>query len=356
MQMFDPTKIDTTTPAAMVRPADELATLAKEVNAEHAAWIAAAKTCLEKANRIGQLLIKAKASCKHGQWTGWVKANLKFSDHQARKYMRIAREWPEISKRTCGTDLGINAALQLLVEEAPQEQPDGGADLVGADLDAERTAHQAVPQELRGDEWQAEDVRFNGPTSDHGTMPVESVQAPGQLCERCQRVGWRSSCQTCKELNRKGRAGTRHRPTRSEVPSEEEPKDCFGTPVPENCRDVLFDPWLQKFYDNLARWSEEIRMSFYMDGMEKRRKRLPMLRADDLQGGLHILIDTLDKMIDHLKDERPAAVCPACQGNSCTHCLSTGLVSRKTHGQIKEQMGKGLIAVEPEDDPRNVTG
>jgi hypothetical protein len=52
----------------------------------------------------------------------------------------------------------------------------------------------------------------------------------------------------------------------------------------------------------------------------------------------------------------PAAVCPACQGNSCTHCLSTGLVSRKTHGQIKEQMGKGLIAVEPEDDPHNATG
>jgi len=47
---------------------------------------------LEKAIRLGELLTEQKASLKHGEFTGWIKDNLPFTDRTARNYMRLYRE------------------------------------------------------------------------------------------------------------------------------------------------------------------------------------------------------------------------------------------------------------------------
>jgi hypothetical protein len=154
---MDPSKPNDPVPA-IVRAADELATLAAEIKTEYAAYLADMKSGVTRANRLGRLLVQAKADCRHGQWLPWVKENLPFGERQARKYLRIAEKWDELSNRNRDADLGIDAALKLLVKEPgpePEEGPIGRAD---SSLDADRAAHDAVPDELRGDCWPAADL------------------------------------------------------------------------------------------------------------------------------------------------------------------------------------------------------
>ena len=50
------------------------------------------KMSLEKAIRIGELLVEQKESLKHGKFTPWIKDNLPFTDRTARNYMRLYKE------------------------------------------------------------------------------------------------------------------------------------------------------------------------------------------------------------------------------------------------------------------------
>jgi len=68
-----------------------LENLAAEINAEHRACEAAANTALGHAVRAGELLIKAKAQCRHGKWMKWLESNFEGSASLANKYMRVAR-------------------------------------------------------------------------------------------------------------------------------------------------------------------------------------------------------------------------------------------------------------------------
>lgn len=47
------------------------------------------KISLDKAIRIGELLTEQKETLAHGQFTGWIKENLPFTDRTARNYMRF---------------------------------------------------------------------------------------------------------------------------------------------------------------------------------------------------------------------------------------------------------------------------
>jgi hypothetical protein len=51
---------------------DQLAHLARTINAQHAKYFAGWKQTLERAMAIGDLLIEAKRLVSHGQWTRWV--------------------------------------------------------------------------------------------------------------------------------------------------------------------------------------------------------------------------------------------------------------------------------------------
>jgi hypothetical protein len=78
-------------PPAVVRPAEDLGELAAAINREHEAGEACTRRGLEHYRRAGEALVKAKAQCGHGRWLPWLKANVRFSQQQASRYMQLAK-------------------------------------------------------------------------------------------------------------------------------------------------------------------------------------------------------------------------------------------------------------------------
>lgn len=105
----------------------ELATLAGKINAEHGAAEQAIVSALDHARRCGELLIEAKAKCRHGEWKGWVEANVATSYRTAAGYMQIARA--DVQRVA---HLSIRDALSALAEpRAPKDE--GHADPLSPD-------------------------------------------------------------------------------------------------------------------------------------------------------------------------------------------------------------------------------
>jgi hypothetical protein len=77
-------------PPAVVRPAEDLAVLAAEINAAHEAGEAKSRARLDDYRRAGELLLKVQAALPHGRWLPWLKGNVRFSKTQAYRYMEWA--------------------------------------------------------------------------------------------------------------------------------------------------------------------------------------------------------------------------------------------------------------------------
>jgi hypothetical protein len=104
-------------PPAIIKPADALAELAGQINAEHQQAESALRTGLEHARRAGELLLQAKQQCRHGEWLPWLEANAHFTVRTAQGYMRVARRWLEIeAKAKHVSHLSYRDGLNLLVE------------------------------------------------------------------------------------------------------------------------------------------------------------------------------------------------------------------------------------------------
>lgn len=69
---------------------------------------------------IGRGLIEAKAMLEHGEWLPWLTERVEFSERQAQRLMRIAREY---ENPTLVSDLGARKALQLLA--LPESEREG---------------------------------------------------------------------------------------------------------------------------------------------------------------------------------------------------------------------------------------
>jgi hypothetical protein len=107
---------------AEVRPALDLAALARRIKAEHAAAGASFQAGLLHARAAGDLLVQAKAQVPHGEWLPWVADNLRCSERTAQAYMRVARRWDELEAKAQGlADLTFEGGLKLLA--APEEWP-----------------------------------------------------------------------------------------------------------------------------------------------------------------------------------------------------------------------------------------
>jgi len=148
-------------------------------------------------------------------------------------------------------------------------------------------------------------------------------------CQRCQRVGMPvpKSCEMCKELRE---------PKKDEKPKASDAVlDCFGTPVPPERRGALLDPWVTKAIDTIAMVEEQLRKARLADGMRKRAKHYPFFDEQDFIDGVGMAQNTLDQLLSHLKGNRPAAVCPMCEGKGCADCKLSGLVPRALHATLK---------------------
>jgi hypothetical protein len=93
---------------------NSLADLRDRFKIEHAAVIGALRNSLNCAMAAGDILLEAKLRLKHGQWLPWLET-CDISERTAQRYMRLARNRPEIeSNPTPVSGLGIKGALTLL--------------------------------------------------------------------------------------------------------------------------------------------------------------------------------------------------------------------------------------------------
>lgn len=98
---------------AEVRPAESLADLAALANS-------AAEKGVESLRAAGEALLKARALCKHGDWMGWLRKNIKYSPQHARRLMRLAEQKPP--RFDTGSHLDA-LADPVPWEDEPEEEP-----------------------------------------------------------------------------------------------------------------------------------------------------------------------------------------------------------------------------------------
>jgi hypothetical protein len=385
--VIDPSRPNSDPVPAIVKPADTLADLARQLKALEADDPAQTVAYLDRFRQKGELLLRVKTSLPPGQGMGaWIKANLPYKKRRAQQYMLLAREWPRVKREVeahRGALVSLRSVLGMIanyqkkrlerklqrenerntseVENEPalsvDEELDAmatgtGEDDPDEDWQEELLDHEKVPLHQRGDNWSEDEARlYPTATPDAADAPVSAspeqaprvttpegngqsstVRKPEILCDRCRRVGWRPRCPACEDLNRTGRAAPRN--PGPDVPHPDDPKDPYGIRVPKRCRDVLFDPWAPGTLDLLVRLQKELLEPRIMDEMEKRRKRLPHLWADAVKAEVHILADSFNKVIDHFETCRPYAVCPRCKGEGCGEDHHTGVVGKKTYEKL----------------------
>ena len=71
---------------------------------------------LFEARTVGNLLLEAKDTVKHGEWLEWLETNFEGSGRTARAYMRIAVHWEKIEPKLAegSANLSISEALKLV--------------------------------------------------------------------------------------------------------------------------------------------------------------------------------------------------------------------------------------------------
>lgn len=117
-----------TSPPAIVQV--DLQTVARQLAEEHDACCNATYQALHHALRAGDLLLLAKAECRHGEWLPWLKENFKGSPRNAQLYMKLARHREIIVKNAPDAHLSIVDAVKLL--RAPKQEPDSDDLLLAA--------------------------------------------------------------------------------------------------------------------------------------------------------------------------------------------------------------------------------
>jgi hypothetical protein len=145
----------------------------------------------------------------------------------------------------------------------------------------------------------------------------------GPMCDRCKRVGPVPGCGVCRDLKEGKPVSANPEDDKAVI------VDAFGKEIPRRCRAAYFDPWMQSTIDLLAVVEEKIRAARPADGMNKRKAHFPFVNSKDVIDGLGMVMNNLDQIINHLKDNRPAAVCLKCDGKGCDACKASGLVPRK---------------------------
>ena len=110
--------------APVMRPAE----LARAINSALSQMVASARTTLQRAIEIGELLEQAKERVGHGNFEAWVNDHCKLSYRSARRYMKLARERTEIeaqAKMANVANLNATTAQRLLAPPRTAQEGSG---------------------------------------------------------------------------------------------------------------------------------------------------------------------------------------------------------------------------------------
>lgn len=108
------TRAKTKTTMSILPPPRKNSTIkspASEIAQLHGEILAAAKTSLDKAIRIGKLLADQKSKLAHGEWLPWLESNVPFTSRTATNYMRV---WSERDRLKSESLSDLDSAYRLL--------------------------------------------------------------------------------------------------------------------------------------------------------------------------------------------------------------------------------------------------
>jgi hypothetical protein len=96
----------------------EVSITLSEIKKLHSEILDAARTSLDKAIRIGEILVGIKAGTKHGDWLPWLKSNAPFSQQTASNYMRLHGERDRLKLTNVGN---LSEAYDLLENRSSRD-------------------------------------------------------------------------------------------------------------------------------------------------------------------------------------------------------------------------------------------
>jgi hypothetical protein len=109
--------------------------LSTEINQLHDKLCGLARTSLDAAVEIGELLTRQKAELKHGDWLPWCRENLRFHFRSARRYMEIYAKRDTLSHLK-----DLTEAYRLLSQPAADEDQFQFSAIIPADDEEEQPA------------------------------------------------------------------------------------------------------------------------------------------------------------------------------------------------------------------------
>lgn len=163
----------------------------EEIRQLHGEINALARTSLEKAIRVGELLTNIKSRLSHGEWLPWIKENLPFTERTARNYIRL-HENRELLKSETISDL-TDAYKLLTAKPTPQSAPESEEHAPVVEVPVKPVA-----------------VMFRCDECDHEVEEAELEEQPLYECDSCSsnftRDNSADGCShRCPECNKFGR-------------------------------------------------------------------------------------------------------------------------------------------------------
>lgn len=268
--------------------------LASKINESHHLVGQHAKQAVAHGIAAGEALLQAKAICPPGQWMGWLAARChSISTRTARQYTWLATHKEQVAEA---------ASIREAIKLAKTQQPDQ----IG----------NALPISL--------------PQPDHYEDGNNcAASKPKVLCSRCTRIGETANCPMCKELRKTGAK----KPDKKA--DDDQPKDSFGNELPKRCRPAYSDPWIPEALEFMHDLLKSFLNKRLATGFDKRAKHYPFMNGKDIIDGLGQIGNTLDQVIDHIEANKPAGVCPKCQGDGCPKCKQSGLLPKEIYKEVK---------------------
>jgi hypothetical protein len=357
----------------------ELAELATKIkSAEKRIWngFHATLACVRD---CGDILIRAKALVRHGQWEWWVEKNCNMALRTCQDYMVIASRWDllqekiaEMTKTRAPAFLTITKALTFIRDEDKKLQKREALTSIpcptcgqGFDLPVwhclpcgeHMAAGQACPTcgekdpQAGAPALGGESPQSGGPTavsqpalpSGASIKPTQPESSPRTSSPQQPMPAKPSTSPTV--VTSLGRISGRRRSIYQQGP----PEDAAGNPARvTDARGVPLTPALQDAFNDLH-LPEAIRC--FKEGakhVNQAAKRNPWVRPYDL------LEYPLDTLIAALQVRKPFVVHQGCQGKGCINCMNAGYLSEEEVEYLRSNGGSENEAEYLDDQPMPV--
>lgn len=128
---------------------------------------------------------------------------------------------------------------------------------------------------------------------------------------------------------------------RRQAPAKGEMLDAVGQPIPEHLRDLFGDPWLDVLCRELSEGKKSLGLARLAARIKGKAERYLWVQYELIAGSpdkdrkfgwAESAVEFIESIIDHLKQNKPYAVCPCCGGKyagktlGCKECRHSGAV------------------------------